>query len=105
MALAAAGGLAWAADAAAQAKEIFVPVLVYRTGPYAPNGVPWADGFVDYLKLVNERDGGVNGVKIAYEECETGYDTARGVECYERLKSKHPVAFSPLSTGITYALT
>jgi len=105
VALAAAGGLAWAADALAQAKDIFVPVLVYRTGPYAPNGVPWADGFVDYLKLVNERDGGVNGVKIAYEECETGYATDRGVECYERLKSKHPVAFSPLSTGITYALT
>jgi len=105
LALAAAGGLFGVADAMAQAKEIFVPVLVYRTGPYAPNGVPWADGFVDYLKLVNERDGGVNGVKIAFEECETGYATDRGVECYERLKSKKPVAFSPLSTGITYALT
>jgi branched-chain amino acid transport system substrate-binding protein len=105
LALAAAGGLAWAAGAMAQAKEIFIPVLVYRTGPYAPNGVPWADGFVDYLKLVNERDGGINGVKIAFEECETGYATDRGVECYERMKSKKPVAFSPLSTGITYALT
>jgi branched-chain amino acid transport system substrate-binding protein len=101
---AALGGFA-AQEAMAQANEIFVPVLVYRTGPYAPNGVPWADGFVDYLKLVNERDGGVNGIKIAYEECETGYATDRGVECYERLKSKKPVAFSPLSTGITYALT
>ncbi len=105
MALAAAGGLGAALDAAAQANEIFVPALVYRTGAYAPNGVPWADGFVDYLKLVNERDGGVNGVKIAYEECETGYATDRGVECYERFKSRKPVAFSPLSTGITYALT
>jgi len=105
LALAAAGALAWAAGAMAQAKEIFIPALVYRTGPYAPNGVPWADGFIDYLKLVNARDGGINGVKIAFEECETGYATDRGVECYERLKSKHPVAFSPLSTGITYALT
>ena len=105
LALAVAGTLGLALDAAAQsANEIFVPVLVYRTGPYAPNGVPWADGFVDYLKLVNARDGGVNGIKIAYEECETGYATDRGVECYERLKSKKPVAFSPLSTGITYAL-
>ncbi|MGZ5031731.1 MAG: ABC transporter substrate-binding protein [Usitatibacter sp.] len=103
-ALAAAGTLGVALDAAAQANEIFIPVLVYRTGAYAPNGVPWADGFVDYLKLVNERDGGVNGVKIAFEECETGYATDRGVECYERLKSKKPVAVSPLSTGITYAL-
>src|SRR5690348_3851663 len=100
---AAVGGIA---EVAAQSSnEIFVPVLVYRTGPYAPNGVPWADGFVDYLKLVNERDGGVNGVKIAFEECETGYATDRGVECYERLKSRHGVAVNPLSTGITYALT
>ena len=103
LALAAAGALA-ANDVAAQ-NEIFVPVLVYRTGAYAPNGIPWADGFVDYLKLVNARDGGVNGIKIAYEECETGYATDRGVECYQRLKSRNPVAFNPLSTGITYALT
>jgi branched-chain amino acid transport system substrate-binding protein len=106
VALAAAGGLGVANDVAAQtSNEIFVPVLVYRTGPYAPNGVPWADGYVDYLKLVNERDGGVNGIKIAFEECETGYATDRGVECYERLKSKKPVAVNPLSTGITFALT
>lgn len=91
--------------ALAQAKEIFVPVLVYRTGAYAPNGAPWANGFVDYLKLVNERDKGVNGIKLAFEECETGYATDRGVECYERLKSKNPVGFNPLSTGITFALT
>ncbi len=104
-AIAVAGALGVAHDAAAQANEIFVPVLVYRTGAYAPNGVPWANGFVDYLKLVNERDGGVNGIKLAFEECETGYATDRGVECYERLKSKKPVAVNPLSTGITFALT
>jgi branched-chain amino acid transport system substrate-binding protein len=105
LALAVAGAVGVAVDAVAQSNEIFIPVLVYRTGAYAPNGVPWADGFVDYLKLVNERDGGVNGVRLAFEECETGYATDRGVECYERLKSKKPVAVNPLSTGITYALT
>src|SRR5512132_428470 len=108
VAIAVAGAFAAAPQAMAQANEIFVPVLVYRTGAYAPNGVPWADGVVDYLKLVNARDGGVNGVKIAYEECETGYATDRGVECYERLKGKGPTgaaAFNPLSTGITFALT
>jgi branched-chain amino acid transport system substrate-binding protein len=91
---------------AADAKEQFFPILPYRTGPYAPNGVPWANGYVDYLKLVNAQ-GGVNGVKIIFEECETGYDTARGVECYERLKGLHGGAtvFQPLSTGITFALT
>ena len=42
------------------------------------------------IALLNERDGGINGVKIAYEECDTGYATDRGVECYERLKGKGP---------------
>jgi branched-chain amino acid transport system substrate-binding protein len=106
-ALAAAAALT-SAPAYAQAKEQFFPVLVYRTGPYAPNGVPFANGYVDYLKLVNERDGGINGVRITFEECETGYATDRGVECYERLKGKGPTgatAFHPLSTGITFAVT
>ncbi|MBA3626038.1 MAG: ABC transporter substrate-binding protein, partial [Methylibium sp.] len=72
----------------AQAAEQFFPVLVYRTGAYAPNGVPFANGYVDYLKLVNAR-GGINGVKISFEECETGYATDKGVECYERMKNKN----------------
>lgn len=90
--------------AMAQAKEQFFPVLVYRTGAYAPNGVPFANGYVDYLKLVNAR-GGINGVKVSWEECETGYATDKGVECYERLKGKGATVFQPLSTGITFALT
>jgi branched-chain amino acid transport system substrate-binding protein len=93
--------------AMAQQKEMFVPSTVYRTGPYAPSGTPFANGFWDYLTLINERDGGVNGVKLLVEECETQYDTKQGVECYERLKGKGPTAatvFNPLSTGITYQL-
>ncbi|MDR3369173.1 ABC transporter substrate-binding protein [Rhodoferax sp.] len=90
----------------AQAKEQFFPLLSYRTGAYAPNGTPWANGKQDYLKMINARDGGINGVKLTYEECETGYATDRGVECYERLKSHPGVAlFDPQSTGITFALT
>ena len=90
------------------ANEQFFPVLSYRTGPFSPNGAPFANGYVDYLKLVNARDGGISGIKITWEECEFGYDTARGVECYERLKGKGPTgatAFHPLSTGVTFALT
>ena len=96
-----------AAPALAQ-NEQFLPALVYRTGPYAPNGVPFANGVADYWTMINERDGGINGVKIVFEECETGYATDKGVECYERLKGKGPTGagyFSPLSTGITFALT
>ena len=90
----------------AQAKEQFFPVLVYRTGAYATNGQQWANGYLDYLKLINAK-GGINGVRISFEECETAYATDRGVECYERLKGKGGGAtvFQPLSTGITFALT
>ena len=104
LACAALSGAVVPTAAMAQAKEQFFPVLVYRTGAYAPNGVPWANGYVDYLKLVNAR-GGVNGVKIAFEECETGYATDKSVECYERLKGKGATVFQPLSTGATFALT
>jgi len=90
----------------AQAKEQFFPLLTFRTGAYAPSGVPWANGFVDYFKLVN-LNGGINGVKVLWEECETSYATDRGVECYERLKGKNGGAtvFQTMSTGITFALT
>ena len=100
------GMLLSAPAAQAQTKDQFIPLLVYRTGQFAPLGIPWADGKQDYLKLVNAR-GGVNGVKISYEECETAYDTAKGVECYERLKNKDGGAsgFDTQSTGITFAVT
>ena len=101
------GAVATAAPALAQ-NEQFIPNLVYRSGAYAPNGVPFANGIADYYKLINERDGGINGVKIVFEECDTGYATDRGVECYERLKGKGPTGAAyviPLSTGITFALT
>jgi branched-chain amino acid transport system substrate-binding protein len=102
----AAGMGALMASPAAQAQEQFVPLLVYRTGQFAPLGIPWADGKQDYLKLVNAK-GGINGVKIKFEECETAYDTAKGVECYERLKNKDGGAsgFDTQSTGITFAVT
>ena len=104
LAIAALGGIAAAPAVQAQAQEQFIPLLVYRTGQFAPLGIPWADGKQDYLKLVNAK-GGVNGVKIAFEECETAYDTAKGVECYERLKNKGSGAsgFDTQSTGITFA--
>ena len=102
--LAAAAPAIGPASVAAQGKEIFIPLLVYRTGPYAPSGIPIANGFVDYFTLLNERDGGINGVKITWEECETQYDTKQGVECYERLKGKGAALVNPYSTGITYQL-
>ena len=61
-----------------------------REGALEGVGIPCANGYIDYVTLLNERDGGINGVTLVWEECETVYDVTRGVECYERLKSKGP---------------
>src|SRR5262245_46322523 len=100
---AAIAAVASAVPAAAQ-DTIYVPLLTYRTGPYAGSGIPIANGMRDYLTMLNERDGGIGGVKLAVEECETGYDTQKGVECYEGTKGKSPLVYNPYSTGITLQL-
>ncbi len=91
--------------ALASAQEQFVPILSYRVGPYASGGSGFFGGMIDYFNLVN-MSGGINGVKITWEECETEYNAARGVECYERLKKKGGGAtvVEPLSTGIAYGI-
>jgi len=92
---------------ASEQNEQFVPVLVYRTGAYAVSGIPFANGEVDYYRLINARDGGVNGVRISFEECETGYATDRGLECFQRLKDAGLTGAAfvvPRSTGVAYAL-
>ena len=105
--VAAAAATGAATAVAQQAGTQFVGITSYRVGPYGANGAAFFSGFIDYLALVNERDGGVNGVKLSWEECETEYNTTKGVECYERLKTKTatgPTAIHPMSTGITYSL-
>jgi branched-chain amino acid transport system substrate-binding protein len=87
--------------------EQFIPMAGYWVGPYAAGGSGIFGGMIDYIKMVDARDGGVGGVKLTYEKCETEYNNARGVECYERLKNHAPTGasmFHPLSTGITYSL-
>lgn len=86
-----------------QAQEVTLPFVVYRTGPYAPAGSGMAGGMEDYFALMNAK-GGVEGLTFKWEECESAYDTARGVECYEKTKSRS-FFVSPLSTGLTYALS
>lgn len=94
-------------DQGAEKGSHFIPVTSYRTGPYAVSGTPAADAMIDYMKLINERDGGINGVKLDWEECETAYKPDRFIECYERLKNKGTAgaaAFNPLGTGLTYSV-
>ena len=106
-ALAAAATLAFLGSAHAQPKEQYFPLQSYRVGPYAAGGTGFFGGFIDYLQLINQRDGGVNGVKFTWSECETEYVVEKGVECYERLKKglngAPAAATNPLSVGIAYA--
>lgn len=91
----------------AVAQEQFIGLPSYRVGPYAAGGSGVYGGWIDYMQLINQRDGGINGVKLTWEECETEYNNARGVECYERLKNKGATGnsvFQPVSTGITYSV-
>ncbi|SOE99710.1 amino acid/amide ABC transporter substrate-binding protein, HAAT family [Burkholderia sp. OK233] len=95
------------APTAQAAGEEYFPLQSYRVGPYAAGGSGFFGGFIDYMNLINKRDGGVNGVKLTWSECETEYVVEKGVECYERLKSglngAPAAATNPLSVGIAYA--
>jgi branched-chain amino acid transport system substrate-binding protein len=107
LALSALAAAAFTGQAAAQAKEQYVPHSYYWVGPFAPGGTGIAGGAIDYLEMLNARDGGINGVKFIGDKCETEYRNDRGVECYERNKKKGPTGATlihPLSTGITYSL-
>ena len=84
--------------------DLVFPSLSYRTGAYAAGGIPFADGYADYFTLLNERDGGIGGVMTRLIECETAYNTEKGVECYEATKGEGSLVYQPLSTGITYQL-
>ena len=33
------------------AYELTIPSFDYRTGPYAPNGIPFANGYGDYMNM------------------------------------------------------
>jgi len=84
--------------------ELVIPDLSYRTGPYAAGGTPFSDGYQDYFNMLNARDGGIGGENVRIIECETGYNTEKGVECYEATKGEGALIYQPLSTGITYQL-
>ena len=93
-----------AVTSAQAATGIFVPLFTYRTGPFSGSGIPVANGLHDYLTMLNERDGGIGGEKLIVQECEDGYDTQKGVQCYDSVKDRNPVVITPYSTGITEQL-
>lgn len=94
-----------AAQEKKEAQKQYMPVISYWTGPFAAGGSGLAGGWEDFMELMN-MEGGINGIMYEWDGCETAYNVARGIECYERAKTREPkpVAIHPLSTGIAYAL-
>ena len=79
---------------------------LYRTGPYALAGRVIT--IIDYFNLLNTRDGGIGGVRLVWDECETEYNRSKGLECYHRQKKSDvfgdALYFDPLSVGISSSL-
>ena len=109
---AALAGLAAAAAAhqtLAGSNEQFFPLATYRVGAYASSGIPVWAGMIDYLRYINDVEGGINGVKLVWQECETEWTAEKGIECYERFKkglNGAPVAiYHPNGAPAAYALS
>ena len=97
------------AASAEGAKEQYFPLATFRVGAYASSGIPVWAGEIDYFRYINEVEGGINGVKLFWDECETEWEVEKGVECYERVKvgkngSPVPI-FLPHGDPISKALT
>ena len=61
---------------------------------------------IDYMNYIN-MTGGVNGVMLTWQECETEYNAVKTVECYQRLMTKDGqkmVVFDTLGTPGAYAV-
>lgn len=91
--------------AAAQETQYF-PIASSRVGPYSAMGTGYYGAQIDYLNYVN-KNGGVNGVMLDWQECETEYNAVKTVECYQRLLEKDGqriVVFDTLGTPGAYAV-
>jgi branched-chain amino acid transport system substrate-binding protein len=105
-------GLSLAASVTAfaeDAKTQYFPLATFRVGAYASSGIPVWAGEIDYFRYINEVEGGINGIKLVWDECETNWEVEKGVECYERVKggkngSPVPI-FLPHGDPISKALT
>jgi branched-chain amino acid transport system substrate-binding protein len=83
------------------AGEQFLPILGTREGAIKSVQLALANGSIDYMTFLNERDGGINGVPLVWEECETVWDVTRGIACYEHLKAKGPTGAAAMQLANT----
>ncbi|MEM8776240.1 MAG: ABC transporter substrate-binding protein [Pseudomonadota bacterium] len=93
-------------DVAIAEEKQYFPIASSRVGPYSAMGTGYYGAQIDYMKYVN-KNGGVNGVMLTWQECETEYNAVKTVECYQRLLEKDGqkiVVFDTLGTPGAYAV-
>ena len=75
------------------ADGLYVPLLHDRTGPFAGSGIPYANGLTDYLNMLNQRDGGIGGIKLDHGGMrDRRLNTKKGcVMLMNSVKGKDPV--------------
>src|ERR1700733_14774712 len=64
-------GLSLAASVTAfadDAKTQYFPLATFRVGAYASSGIPVWAGEIDYFRYINEVEGGINGIKLVWDE-------------------------------------
>lgn len=83
---------------------IHVSLLTNRTGPDAVTGVRVANGMRDYFEMLNQRDGGLDGARLAIEECEVGSQVERARTCYGTARTRGAVLVAAPDRETTLAL-
>lgn len=103
-----AGALLAVSPTTASAEEQYLAIPSIRVGPYNAMGTGYFGGIIDYINYMNIKHGGVDGVKLTYQECETEYNAARSVECYHRLltndKGQKTLVWDVYGTPLAYAV-
>jgi branched-chain amino acid transport system substrate-binding protein len=65
-------------------KELIIGSVQDLSGPWSSSGKPIAAGRADYARYVNEKLGGVDGVKFRVVTMDTGYNVDREISAYKK---------------------
>ncbi|TAK36724.1 MAG: ABC transporter substrate-binding protein [Chloroflexota bacterium] len=91
--------------AAPPGAEIVIGAASDLTGPFSASGVAQTAGRNAYIRYVNEKLGGINGVKINLVTVDTAFDENREVAAYKRFRDvDRALLMNNLSSGAAAAI-
>ncbi len=87
------------------AKTIKIGGLFDITGDTGLVGTPYAEGVRDYVRYLNEEQGGINGTKIELLDVDYVYKISQAMAAYKKFKYEKVVAILGWGTGDTEAMS